>query len=75
MKKFLTCTLALFLLITLNAQESEWPDLDASPMDIVYYPQEVAWRNYLSGEDRNLEPKIKLLYSRPQKNDRVIFGE
>lgn len=75
MKYLYTFIFALLFAFTLQAQESEWPDMDASTMDIVYYPQEVAWRNYLTGEDRNIAPKIKLLYSRPQKNDRVIFGE
>lgn len=59
----------------LTAQDEKWPDLDKSTMDMVYYPQNVAWRNYLSEDQRNITPKLKLTYSRPMKNDRVIFGE
>jgi len=65
----------IFLFATPNfAQESDWPSLDKSPMDMIHYPPGVAWRNYLSGEDRNMEPQMKLIYSRPQKKERAIFG-
>lgn len=65
----------LFTSISLMGQgESKWKELDKSPMDKVYYPSETAWRNYLDGEDRNMRPKIKLVYSRPGKKGRDIFG-
>ena len=63
-----------FLAAGISAQDNEWPSLDASTMDIVYYPQEVAWRNYLGEEKRNISPKIKLVYSRPAVKERDIFG-
>ena len=31
--------------------------------------------NYLEGDKRTQRPKMKLVFSRPMKNDRVIFGE
>ncbi len=67
----------LFLLITstLVAQEIEWPGLDKSPMDIATYPRSAAFANYLDADDPDRTPKIKVLYSRPYKNDRAIFGE
>jgi len=68
----------IFLVSTawmITAQDEKWPDLDNSTMDLVYYPENVAWRNYLSEDQRNITPKLKLSYSRPMKNDRVIFGE
>jgi len=69
------CLLLLVGAETIDAQnKSKWPSLDKSPMDMIQYPDGVAWRNYLSGSDRNLSPKIKVLYSRPMKNDRDIFG-
>lgn len=58
-----------------NAQEVKWPELDKSPMQFSYYPANVAWRNYLSGEDRELTPKIRVSYSSPAKKDRDIFGD
>jgi hypothetical protein len=46
--------------------------LDKSPMDMSYYPQ-----NYpiLKMQHKNVEPiTARLIYSRPQKNGRIIFG-
>ena len=40
--------------------------VDASPMDAVYYPLQVT-----SSKDT---PKVKVIYSRPQKKNRVVFG-
>ena len=57
-----------------TGQDDEWPNLDASTLDMIYYPQEVAWRNYLGEDQRNISPKIKVVYSRPAKKDRDIFG-
>ena len=62
--------------VSLSAQsESKWPEIDASTLDAVYFPAEVAWRNYLETDQRDIKPKMKLLYSRPTMNDRKIFGE
>ena len=66
--------LCLLLLVTAHAQESEWPELDKSPMQFSYYPSDAAWRNYLQGDDRNIQPKIKVAYSSPAKNERKIMG-
>ncbi len=67
---------SFFLLFsTVNAQESEWPKMDKSPMQFSYYPSNVAWRNYLSDEERNMTPKIKVSYSAPAKNERKIMGD
>ena len=67
----------LFILLTTTmvAQEIEWPGLDKSPMDLVTYPRSAAFANYLDEDDPDRDPKIKVLYSRPYKNDRVVFGE
>ena len=51
-----------------------FPDVDKSVLDRAYFPEEVAYRNYLSEDKRNMSPKIKLDYSRPLKNNRDIFG-
>lgn len=60
---------------TLNAQEIKFPKLDPSPMDAVHYPRQAAYRNYLEGDDRQMAEKIKVLYCRPLKKDREIFGK
>ncbi|MDB5202042.1 MAG: hypothetical protein JWQ27_1451 [Ferruginibacter sp.] len=49
------------------------PALDKSPMDISFYPA-----NYplLKIQDKASEPLVaRVIYSRPQKNNRVIFGD
>ncbi|MEL6123759.1 MAG: DUF2911 domain-containing protein, partial [Bacteroidota bacterium] len=68
-----------FLLLAtaaLSAQEeSRWPDLDASNLDVAYFPQKAAWTNYLPEEERGIRPEMKILYSRPKMNGRKIFGD
>lgn len=61
--------------IEVTAQEIQFPGLDASPMDAAHYPSSAAFRNYLSEDDPNRDLKIKVLYSRPNKKGRAIFGE
>jgi hypothetical protein len=75
MKQFLTLLLLIVVCSFAQSQESKWPTLDASTLDAAYYPADVAYRNYLPGEQRNMTPKIKVLYSRPMMKDRKIFGE
>ena len=75
MKNLLSILLLAVFAISLSAQDKpEWTKVDDSHMDAEYYPAQAAWRNYLKGDDRNMTPKIKVLYSRPMKKDRDIFG-
>jgi hypothetical protein len=68
----------LLLLITSNVwldslAQTKYPPMDKSPMDMSYYPV-----NYpiLKIQDKPIEPLIaRIIYSRPQKNGRLIFGE
>jgi hypothetical protein len=49
---------------------------DASPMDLVQYPNMSRLRNYVKPEElAENEPKVRVVYSRPQKKGRVIFGD
>lgn len=74
MKKFLMILFAALFVSAAYGQESKWPKVDVSPLDAEYYPAKAAWRNYLGPEDRNIRPQVKVLYSRPKKKDREIFG-
>lgn len=56
------------LAFSANAQDIKYPALDSSPVDIVYYPLNVA-----KAKD-NSSPLIKVIYSRPAKKGREIFG-
>lgn len=78
--KYIAILLTFTLAMTLGQsdvtaqKESKWADIDKSPLDMVYYPANVAWRNYLSGDDRTQRPKMRIVYSRPSKKGREIFG-
>jgi hypothetical protein len=55
------------------AAQSKFTPIDKSPMDVSYYPV-----NYpiLKIQDRATEPLLaRVVYSRPQKNGRSVFGE
>ena len=64
--------LCFFSVVTAFSQQ-KYPPLDKSPMDVSYYPA-----NYpiLKIQDRATEPLLaRVVYSRPQKSGRVVFGE
>lgn len=60
--------------VALQAQELKFPDLDKSPMDAATYPRQAAYKNYMTGELASIQPKIKVLYCRPLKKGRDVFG-
>ena len=63
-QRFLTIgCMAIALLFSLNVSAQKFSDIDKSPHDIMYYKAE-----------RNAPPVIKVLYGRPQKKGRSIFG-
>ena len=74
MKQVLFFLAFLMAYSVLSAQEIKWPGLDKSPMDVATYPRGAAFANYLDADDPDRNPKIKVLYSKPYKNDREIFG-
>ena len=72
-------TAVLFCLISLlltEAQAQKFEELDKSPMDIAYYPNNFA-------HDRKFAPKligdspalVRITYSRPAKKGREVFGK
>ncbi|HEY0433909.1 MAG TPA: DUF2911 domain-containing protein [Chitinophagaceae bacterium] len=75
MKQFLALTTFCLFVSAARAQvnASDLPPLDKSPMDMCYYPG-----NYpvLKIQDKVSEPVLaRVIYSRPQKNGRLIFGD
>ncbi len=60
---------------TSYAQEFE--KMDKSVLDAAYYPQNAAKRAFAKtdADKKALTPKIRVLYSRPQKKGRDIFGK
>jgi len=81
MKKILTIAclfvFALSMSSSLNAQEElKWPDVDKSVMDMAYFPARIAFRGFAkTDEEKKALPAIRVVYSRPMKNDRDIFGD
>lgn len=70
MKKLLTVA---FSLLILSASAQEFPKLDASPMDAAYFPENATKRAW--AKEKAGEPLVRVIYSRPQKKDRNVFGE
>lgn len=49
---------------------------DASPMDLAQYPRRSRLQNFLKPEEIDAnQPKVRVVYSRPKRKDRTIFGE
>jgi len=72
MKKFLIVSVFICCLFDVLSQ-TKLPPVDKSPMDMCYYP---VGYPLLKIQDKLTEPLIaRLIYSRPQKNGRTIFGE
>jgi hypothetical protein len=69
-----TLAVVLFTVITLSLHaQSKYNAVDKSPMDASYYPV-----NYpiLKIQDKVTEPLVaRVIYSRPQKSGRGVFGE
>ena len=69
---FLAMT-SVFLSVSGLQAQFVLPPLDKSPMDMSYYPNSYP---LLKIQDKIAEPLIaRIIYSRPQKNGRKIFGE
>jgi hypothetical protein len=71
MQKILAALICIVIATSLVAQPKP-TELDKSPMDMSYWPS-----NYpllkMSGKAKDI-PVARVLYSRPQKNNRDIFG-
>lgn len=68
---FLTITVLCFSFSALPAQ-SVLPEMDASPMDMNYFPNRYP---VLKIQDKTTDPPVaRVIYSRPQKKGRIIFG-
>src|SRR6187551_3619540 len=71
--KILLLAVALVVSSTLIMAQNKLPPLDKSPMDMSYYPNGYP---VLKIQDKITEPLVaRVIYSRPQKSGRSIFGE
>lgn len=72
--RYICCLLTVLLFSFSHAQaQIVLPPVDQSPMDISYFPNRYP---LLKIQDKASEPPVaRVIYSRPQKNGRAIFGE
>ena len=73
MKKIFTFALILLTVCSALQAQTKFPQIDKSPMDMSYYPNAYP---HLKIQDKLTEPLVaRVIFSRPQKNGRAIFGE
>lgn len=73
MKKILFSLLLLTGSLFLHAQDKKLPPLDSSPMDMAYFPVMYPYVVKVKGDPGQLIARV--IYSRPQKKGRKIFGD
>ena len=61
------------LRIPVSVQDSSILSLDKSPMDMIYFPEDYPKQKMVTPNLAN--PVARIIYSRPQKNGRVIFAD
>jgi len=72
-KKSLILSVSLMALTGLCFSQSNLPPLDKSPMDMCYYPLDYPVLKIQHKSD--VLPVARVIYGRPQKNNRSIFGD
>ena len=73
MRKISVLVCLIFVCLSSFSQSAKLPEVDKSPLDVSYYPN-----NYpvLKIQNKATEQLVvRVLYSRPQKQGRKIFGE
>ena len=69
MKNLLLSAL-LILLVAMVSQGQDLPAPDTSPMDMAYFPD-----NFAHDRKPGEKPIARVIYSRPRKGERVVFGK
>ncbi len=73
MKKTIILCTTIFIYMAAAAQTATLPPLDKSPMDMSYYPAGYPVQKI---QNKITEPlALRVIYSRPQKAGREIFGK
>ena len=68
-KLILFAFLLIFYPLVTQAQTTSWRGLDRSPLDIAYFPD-----NFAHDRQAGQNAIVRVIYSRPQKKGREIFG-
>lgn len=63
--------------LTLTANAQDFPKMDKSPLDAAYFPSRATHRVFAKSDAEKLAltPKMRVIYSRPQKKGREVFGK
>ncbi|MEN7549978.1 DUF2911 domain-containing protein [Rapidithrix thailandica] len=64
---FVALICAIVGLTSTNSIAQKFTGLDKSPLDLAYFPQS-------SGYKKDVKPVMRVMYSRPQKKGRKVFG-
>lgn len=78
MKQTLFALVCAFGVISTSFGQSRMPPMDKSPLDICYYPNNypVLKVQNTGIQGKTIEPlAARIIYSRPQKNGRIVYGE
>lgn len=69
--------LIAFALLSVSLHAQKFQEIDKSVVDIAYYPADAPVRVFKKKAAKRaaLEPKIRVIYSRPLKKGRAIFGK
>lgn len=59
--------------IPVSVKDSMLLSIDKSPMDMIYFPEDYPTQKMVTPGMAN--PVARLIYSRPQKDERIIFGD
>ncbi len=73
MTKFIALLYSIIMVIAANAQDAKAPPLDKSPMDMSYYPDQYPLQKFQG--KITTPPSVRIIYGRPQKDGRTIFGD
>ncbi|MEM6804493.1 MAG: DUF2911 domain-containing protein [Bacteroidota bacterium] len=80
MKKFLALAFLIVAFSATQAQddkkEMKFPTIDKSIMDMSYYPPRAVFRAFAKTDEEKAanQPVMRVVYSRPLKNGRDVFG-
>lgn len=73
MKRFFLAVIIIGTLFSAATAQTKLPPVDKSPMDMSYYPNGYP---VLKIQDKATDPLVaRVIFSRPQKNGRTIFGD
>ena len=66
----------MLLITSMALAQSRFPLMDKSPMDMSYYPVNYPILKMQETKEKPADPLVaRVVYSRPQKNGRTVFGE